>query len=125
MKIPVLVLALALCVGTMLSARHMAPIADWPQWQGPDRTGVSKETGLMKQWPASGPAVVWTATGLGSGYGSPAVAGDRVFVQGTRNSNSIVVAYNRADGTEVWSKELGQVGEDDRGSGPRTLAHLL
>ena len=93
--------------------------ADWPQWQGPDRTGNSKETGLLKQWPSSGPAVVWTATGLGSGYGSLAVAGDRVFVQGTRGGNSIVVAYNRADGKEVWSKALGALGEDDRGSGPR------
>ena len=64
--------------------------ADCPQWQGADRTRVSKETGLMKEWPASGPAVVWTATGLGSGYGSMAVAGERVFVQGTRGGNSIV-----------------------------------
>jgi opacity protein-like surface antigen len=46
--------------------------ADWPQWQGTDRTRISKETGLLKQWPASGPAVVWTAGGLGNGYGSMA-----------------------------------------------------
>ena len=37
----------------------------WPQWQGPDRTRLSKETGLLKEWPANGPSVVWTATGLG------------------------------------------------------------
>ena len=96
-----------------------APIADWPQWQGPDRTGVSKETGLMQQWPSTGPSVVWTATGLGNGYGSTAVAGTRVFVQGTRNGQSGVVAYNRADGKEAWSKALGRYGDDDRGSGPR------
>ena len=47
--------------------------ADWPQWQGPDRTRSSKETGLLKEWPAGGPPVVWTATGLGSGYGSMAI----------------------------------------------------
>ena len=29
--------------------------SDWPQWQGPDRTGLSKETGLLKEWPAGGP----------------------------------------------------------------------
>jgi len=29
---------------------------DWPQWKGPDRTGVSKETGLLKKWPKGGPA---------------------------------------------------------------------
>src|SRR3954464_15885200 len=100
-----------------VAALHAA--SDWPQWQGPDRTGVSKETGLMQQWPASGPSTVWTATGLGSGYGSMAVAGERVFVQGTRSGSSVVVALNRADGKEVWSKALGRSSDDDRGPGPR------
>jgi outer membrane protein assembly factor BamB len=93
--------------------------ADWPQWQGADRTRISKETGLMKEWPSSGPPLLWTATGLGNGYGSMAVAGERVFVQGTRGGNSVVVALNRADGKEVWSKALGRSGDDDRGPGPR------
>ena len=93
--------------------------ADWPQWQGTDRTRISKETGLLKQWPASGPPVVWTIGGLGNGYGSMAVAGERVFVQGTRGGNSVIVALNRADGKEVWSKALGRSGDDDRGPGPR------
>jgi len=93
--------------------------ADWPQWQGPDRTGVSKETGLLKQWPASGPAVVWTANGLGNGYGSMAVAGDRVFLQGGRARSSTVIALNRADGKEVWSKALGATENNDQGPGPR------
>jgi len=48
--------------------------ADWPQWQGPDRTRISKQTGLLKEWPVGGPRLVWTANGLGSGYGSMAVA---------------------------------------------------
>ena len=80
---------------------------------------MSKETGLLKAWPANGPPVVWTAGGLGNGYGSMAVAGERVFVQGTRGGRSVVVALNRADGKEVWSKALGQAGNDDRGPGPR------
>jgi outer membrane protein assembly factor BamB len=93
--------------------------ADWPQWQGPDRTRISKETGLLKEWPAGGPKVVWTATGLGAGFGSMAVAGPRVFVQGMRGSSSAVIALNRADGKEAWSKALGQPQTNDRGSGPR------
>ena len=109
----ILSVAAALTLGVSLSA------ADWPQWKGPDRTGVSKETGLMKQWPSGGPSQVWTASGLGNGYGSLAVVGTRVFAQGTRNGNSVVVAYNRADGKEVWSKALGRAGDDDRGPGPR------
>jgi outer membrane protein assembly factor BamB len=96
--------------------------ADWPQWKGPDRTGNSKETGLSAQWPANGPAVVWTAGGLGNGYGSMAVAGERVFVQGMqkdRATMSVVTALNRADGKQLWSKVLGPAGDDDRGPGPR------
>jgi len=93
--------------------------ADWPQWQGPDRTRISKETGLLKEWPAGGPKVAWTATGLGAGYGSMAVAGTRVFVQGMRGTSSAVIALNRADGKEVWSKALGQPRDNDRGPGPR------
>jgi outer membrane protein assembly factor BamB len=92
---------------------------DWPQWQGPDRTGLSKETGLLQQWPASGPAVVWSASGLGAGYGSLAIKGDRIFVQGSNGRQSIVFSLNRADGKSVWSKALGMAGDNDRGSGPR------
>ena len=105
--------------GALLLSVTALHAADWPQWQGPDRTRVSKETGLLKEWPKAGPPVVWTATGLGAGYGSMAVAGDRVFVQSTRGRNSVVVALNRADGKEVWSKALGAAQTDDRGPGPR------
>ena len=58
---------------------------DWPQWRGPDRTGVSKESGLLPRVAAAGPALLWTASNLGAGYGSLAVSGDRIFVQGTRS----------------------------------------
>jgi outer membrane protein assembly factor BamB len=92
---------------------------DWPQWQGPDRTGLSKETGLLQQWPASGPAVVWSASGLGAGYGSLAIKGDRIFVQGSNGRQSIVFSLNRTDGKSVWSKALGPAGDNDRGPGPR------
>jgi outer membrane protein assembly factor BamB len=93
--------------------------SDWPQWQGPDRTGISKETGLLKQWPANGPPLVWTATGLGNGYGSMAVAGDKIYVQGARMRQSFLIVYNRADGKEVWSKALGATENNDQGPGPR------
>jgi outer membrane protein assembly factor BamB len=108
-----------LAVTVFLGAAGVAAAADWPQWQGPDRTRLSKETGLLKEWPAGGPRVVWTATGLGSGFGSMAIAGDRVFLQGMRGSNSVVIALNRSDGKEVWSKPLGQPQDNDRGPGPR------
>ncbi len=115
MKISRFALAAALAVAAVESIGA----ADWPQWQGPDRTGLSKETGLLKDWPANGPAAVWSAGGFGNGYGSTAVAGERIFVQGTRGGSSVIVALNRADGKELWSKALGPAGEDNRGPGPR------
>ena len=96
--------------------------ADWPQWQGPDRTRMSKETGLLKEWPAGGPRVIWTANNLGTGYGSMSVAGDRVYLQGARGRSSVVIALNRADGKEVWAKPLGPIETRMRtnmGAGPR------
>ena len=79
--------------------------------RGPDRTGISKETGLLQGMAGvAARASCGRRPGLGAGYGSMAVAGDRVFVQGTRGRSSIVIALNRADGKEVWSKALGAVG---------------
>jgi len=92
---------------------------DWPQWRGPARTGLSTETGLVRQWPASGPARVWAASNLGAGFGSIAVRGDRVFVQGMRNSQSLVTALNRADGKVVWARNVGRARENYQGDGPR------
>jgi outer membrane protein assembly factor BamB len=80
---------------------------------------VSKETGLLKQWPRSGPSVAWSATMLGAGYGSVAVAGDRVFVQGMRNRQSAVTSVARANGAMGWVRSIGPAAENDRGSGPR------
>ncbi len=114
--------SLTLAVTVFLGAAALNAATDWPQWQGPDRTRISKETGLLKEWPNGGPRLFWTANGLGSGYGSMAVAGDRVFLQGARGPNSMVIALNRADGKEVWSKALGPIESrmrTDRGAGPR------
>ena len=42
----------------------------WPQFHGPDRDNISHETGLLDTWPDEGPALVWTANGLGHGFSS-------------------------------------------------------
>jgi len=58
---------------------------DWPQWQGPDRNAVSKETGLLKEWPKDGPPLAWKVKGLGGGYSGPSIAAGRVFGMGNRD----------------------------------------
>ena len=102
------------------SGRCAAPGNDWPQWRGPERTGISRETGLLKQWPASGPAAQWSASALGAGYGSVAVKGTQVFVQGLKNRQSVVTSLGRADGKVQWTRPIGPGQENDRGSGPRS-----
>lgn len=92
---------------------------DWPQWQGPDRTGVSTETGLLKQWPQGGPPMTWLISNLGKGYGSVAIQGDRVYVQGTQAGNSVVFCLSRADGKTIWTRALGRSLDSDKGGGPR------
>ena len=94
--------------------------ADWPQWRGPDRSGLSMATGLLDTWPASGPPLLWSASNLGGGYGSIAVSGDRIFVQGRRGGDSVASSLDRADGRMIWTKVLGPGGTNDRGSGPRS-----
>ena len=73
----------------------------------------------MKAWPASGPSVVWSISSLGEGYGSVAIKGDRVFVQGVQAGQSSVFCLNRADGKTVWVTALGSRLGQDRGPGPR------
>jgi len=96
-----------------------AAVGDWPQWRGANRDGVSKETGLTKQWPSAGPAKLWMIENIGEGYGSLAIRGDRIYVQGTRGEASVVYCLNRADGKLVWSTALGPKTDEGRGNGPR------
>src|SRR5262245_56797502 len=113
------VLTAVLSVWSPAPGRAASP-SDWPQWRGPDRTGVSSESGLLRQWPAAGPPLAWTMSGLGAGYGTVAVKGDRIFVQAlTKSNDSAVFALNRADGKPVWSKVLGSGGGNEQGHGPR------
>lgn len=96
-----------------------APETDWPQWRGPDRTGMSKDTGLLKNWPVDGPKSVWSVSGLGAGYGSVAVVANRVYLQGFDGGRSWVFALDRGTGKQIWKAPLGQGLDQDRGDGPR------
>jgi len=62
---------------------------DWPQWQGPQRTAISQEKGLLKTWPKEGPRLAWKATGLGEGFVTPSIAAGRVFLMGNLDPRRI------------------------------------
>ena len=90
-------LQLTLVAGlTTSAAGQTAPAGDWPQWHGPDRTNLSREAGLAAQWPASGPPIAWSVGGVGAGYGTVAIKGDRIFVQGSAGGRSVVYTLNQA-----------------------------
>jgi len=86
----------------------LASESGWPQWRGPNRDGVSIETGLADQWPSEGPRLEWSITGLGEGYSTPSVAGDRVYLLGTSGNTEQLHCLNLDDGKMVWSAPLGQ-----------------
>ncbi len=89
--------------------------ADWPQWRGPQRSGVSQETGLLKQWPKEGPKLLWQQKDVGDGYSTPAVAGSRLYLLGNRGlENEFVAALSVEDGKPLWSTRLGKVGNPDQ-----------
>lgn len=89
--------------------------ANWPQWRGPERDGVSRETGLLKEWPREGPKLFWQAKCVGSGYSTPAVMGERLYLLSNQGmENEFVKALNVRDGKEIWSTRLGKVGNPNQ-----------
>jgi outer membrane protein assembly factor BamB len=108
---------LAVVLAAWVPAPHSLPAADkpdtgakpfdWPQWQGPDRTAVSKETGLLHEWPKDGPQLLWKAKDLGGGYSAPSVAAGRVFGMSNRGNEEVVWALAEPDGKELWATPLG------------------
>jgi len=88
-------------------AQHAASAQfDWPQWQGPDRTAHSKETGLLKEWPKDGPPLVWKVKGVGGGDSTPSVAAGRLYGMSHRGSDEIVWALSEKDGKEIWAVRI-------------------
>ncbi len=77
------------------------------EWRGPNRSGVYAETGLLTQWPAEGPKLLWAIDSTGRGYGSPVIAGDQLFITGETDSTSFLYAYN-LNGKQLWKVTCGQ-----------------
>src|SRR5688572_2541686 len=102
------------------SAQSATADKDWFQWRGPNRDGISQETGLLQQWPKGGPPQVWRVTGIGNGYSSFSASGGRLYTLGARAGIEYVVALDRATGKKLWETQNGRRFENDRGDGPRS-----
>lgn len=98
---------LILCLSAVATFADNPGSFDWPQWQGPDRDAVSKETGLLKEWPKGGPPLAWKIKGLGGGYNEPSIAAGRIFGMSKRDDKDVVWARSEADGKTIWETPLG------------------
>jgi len=97
-----------LCVTlTPLLAQVPAGPGDWPAWRGPDRTGISSETGLLRQWPEGGSKLLWTAKGLGDGFSTPSVAKGRIYLMGAKGKEERVIALDAMTGQQIWAIPVG------------------
>lgn len=83
---------------------------DWPTWRGADRTGVSKETGLLQSWSDEGPEVEWTANGIGGGFSSVAVVKDKIFTMSSIDGRQNIVCLSTA-GDTLWKTPISRDGK--------------
>ena len=119
MRILIITFLIALLSGSVvLTGNGFA--ADWSQWFGPNRDGVSSETGLLKKWSDSGPVVLWR-TPLGEGFSSIAIARGAVYTMFAEGKDEYAVCLDAATGQERWRVKTGSNFSDwQGGNGPRS-----
>jgi outer membrane protein assembly factor BamB len=79
---------------------------DWPQWRGPNRDNISHFTGISTNWDANPPALEWKIEGLGEGYASVSVVGDRLYTTGNVGNSQCIIAVDLGTKTVAWSTPL-------------------
>lgn len=97
-----------------------AQCEDWLGWRGPHQANRSSETGLFKQWGESGPKLAWMAEGLGDGYASVSVAGDRIYTTGNVDKNQSAIAIDATNGKVVWTQPITEGNPEHGFDGSRT-----
>jgi outer membrane protein assembly factor BamB len=85
----------------------MTLTAQTSEWRGPDRTGVYNETNLLKQWPATGPKMVWETTGVGTGYSAVTPTADAIYITGRKDSVDVITSISH-DGKKNWEMAYGK-----------------
>ncbi len=91
----------------------------WHQYGGPNRDNISPETGLLKSWPSGGPELKWTVSGMGEGYSSVALSGDKLLTMGNRGNAETTICLNAETGKELWATPTGSAYRENMGNGPR------
>ncbi len=97
-----------------------AQIENWPHWRGPDRNDISRETGLLQEWPSSGPRQIWINEAAGLGYAGISIADGRLFTLGLEEKEEFALCLNSENGEEIWRKSIGPRYQNKWGDGPRS-----
>jgi outer membrane protein assembly factor BamB len=113
-------LALPIVLATALVADSLPAQepADWPQFLGPARNGISAETGLIDKLPAGGPKVLWRTKG-GVGMSGLAVVGNRALTLVQRDGQQWLIALDAKTGQPLWQSPLASEYSNQQGDGPR------
>lgn len=98
--------------------------ADWPQWRGIHRDGISPETGLLGSWEKS-PDLVWTFRDAGKGYSGPAIVDGVYYSLGTNDDTETVFALDIKDGSRKWHTPVGEILGNAWGDGPRATPTVV
>lgn len=102
---------------------YFAVAEDWAQWRGTQRDGKSSEKGLLAKWPEAGPKLLWQTKNLGSGFSTPSIVGEQLFVISNQgNEKEEVVALSTSNGNKLWSTPIGKVGPNQGPQYPGTRA---
>jgi outer membrane protein assembly factor BamB len=112
-------LPLALAPALCLFLLPGAAAADWPQFRGPNRDGISPEAGALKSWPKGGPRVFWKIP-LGEGFSQVAAVKDRLYVLYGQGNDDVAAALDAATGKQLWRVRLDDKYSDGQGNGPRS-----
>jgi len=91
---------------------------DWPQFLGPNRNGISSESGLIESWPTDGPKVIWRVPG-GVGMSGLAISRGRLFTLIQKDGKQALIARNALTGDSVWERVLAPEYRNGMGNGPR------
>jgi outer membrane protein assembly factor BamB len=112
---------IVLCTFVILGAIDFSRAADWPQFLGPNRNGISGEATLLKSWSKEGPKVLWEKQ-VGEGYSGPVVVGGTLIVFHRKGDQEVVEALNAETGKEQWTFAYDTAYQDDlgKGDGPRS-----
>ncbi len=109
----------ALASAMVLLATGGAAADDWPQFRGPNRDGISRETGLLSPWPESGPRELWRVK-LGAGFAGVAAVAGRLYTMDSQGEEELAVCLDAAEGREVWRTAVDSLFHEAVGDGPRT-----